>query len=399
MNIDGEIYSISQLNRTAKFLLEERFPLIWVEGEISNFSRPSSGHWYFSLKDETAQIRCAMFMMRNRATGFTPRDGMRILARAKVSLYEGRGDFQLIIEYLEETGSGALQRAFELLKAKLAKEGLFEPQFKKPLPLFPKTVGVITSATGAAIRDILSTLKRRCPLLSIIIYPTLVQGEQAAPNIVKAVELANTQAKCDVIILARGGGSLEDLWPFNEETVARAIFASHIPIVSGVGHEIDFTIADFVADHRAATPTAAAELVSPDTIGWQSHLEGLQQRMTRLLTQHLKQQHIMLDMLTKRLRHPSQLLQEKMLRVDELDQRLRRTMRLGFNHAEQQVNHISHRLDIVNPLATLQRGYAIAKLSKTQHVVSAIDEINIDDEINLLLRDGELVCRVQEKIQ
>ena len=261
--IDREVYTVSQLNQAAKNLLEGSFPLIWISGEISNLSQPSSGHMYLTLKDEAAQVRCAMFRFRNSLLSFAPKNGMQVLARAKVSLYEGRGEFQLIIEHMEEAGDGLLRRKFDELKHRLAALGLFNHEHKKPLPALPQCIGVVTSATGAAIRDIISVLKRRMPAIPIMIYPAAVQGSEAAGQIVKAINLANQRQECDVLIVGRGSGSLEDLWPFNEEIVAHAIFNSEIPIISAVGHEIDYTIADFVADVRAATPSAAAELISP----------------------------------------------------------------------------------------------------------------------------------------
>ena len=267
-NSDRLIFSVSELNRTVSQLFETQFPLLWVEGEISNFARPASGHWYLTLKDRQAQVRCAMFRNSNLRVNFTPANGSQVLVRCRVSLFEGRGDYQLIVEHMEEAGFGALQRQFDELKQKLANEGLFSPQQKKPLPTSINHIGIVTSPTGAAINDILSVLQRRFPSIKVTIFPTAVQGEQAAAQIVQAIANANrytlNDRTCDALIVGRGGGSLEDLWPFNEEIVARAIAASTIPIVSAVGHEIDFTIADFVADLRAATPSAAAELLSPD---------------------------------------------------------------------------------------------------------------------------------------
>ena len=267
-NTAQAIYSVSQLNQEARTLLEEAFPMVWIEGEISNFTRPASGHWYFTLKDAKAQVRCAMFALRNRWVNFKPDNGLQVLARARISLYEGRGDFQLLIEQLEQAGDGVLQRAFEALKLRLASEGLFDTHIKPTVPNFPHCIGIITSPTGAAIRDVLSVLKRRFPAIPIIIYPTAVQGKEAAAQICAAIAKANQQALCNVILLVRGGGSLEDLWSFNEETVARAICKSLIPIVAGIGHEIDVTIADFAASQRAPTPSAAAEMVSPDCNEW-----------------------------------------------------------------------------------------------------------------------------------
>src|SRR5437763_11109252 len=258
------VYSVSRLNREVRALLERGLGVVWVEGELSNLSQPASGHWYFSLKDRDAQLRCAMFRLKNSQLGFTPSAGQHVLARGRVSLYEPRGEYQLIVEYLEEAGIGALQRQFERLKAKLAAEGLFALERKRSLPRFPRRIGVVTSPSGAAIRDVLHILARRFPPAAVLVYPTAVQGAAAAPALVAALESASARAECQVLILARGGGSLEDLWAFNDERVARAIGACRLPVVSGVGHEIDFTIADLVADARAPTPSGAAELVVPE---------------------------------------------------------------------------------------------------------------------------------------
>src|SRR5919106_1076433 len=263
-----DIYTPSRLNREARVLLERGLPALWLEGEISNLSRPSSGHWYFSLKDEAAQLRCAMFRQRNMLTRFSPRDGSRVLVRGRVSLYEQRGDYQFIADYMEEAGEGALRQRFELLKVKLAAEGLFAVERKRPLPRMPRRIGVITSPTGAALRDVLHILRRRFCTIPILIYPVQVQGGVAAAQIARTIRRASARAECDVLVLVRGGGSLEDLWAFNEESVARAIYDSAIPIVTGIGHEVDFTIADFVADVRAPTPSGAAELVAPDCAEW-----------------------------------------------------------------------------------------------------------------------------------
>lgn len=259
-----DVLSVSQLNRRAKMLLETQLPLLWIEGEISNLSQPSSGHWYFTLKDSAAQIRCAMFKGRNSRVRFAAQHGQQVLVRAKVSLYEGRGDYQLIVEHMEEAGIGALQRAFDELKYKLEQEGLFLEEHKKPLPTQPKRVALITSPTGAAVQDMVSVFARRYPLIDLVILPVAVQGVEAPAQIARAINMACRMRNIEAIIVGRGGGSLEDLWAFNEEVVARAIFASKIPLVSAVGHETDFTIADFVADSRAPTPSAAAELLSPD---------------------------------------------------------------------------------------------------------------------------------------
>lgn len=435
-----EVYSIALLNRAVRQILDGHFPPVWVEGEISNLRKPgSAGHLYFSLKDATAQVRCAMFRSRSALLNFEPKDGMHILAHAKVSLYEERGDYQIIIDFMEETGDGKLRQAFDALKKRLAQEGLFDSSHKRPLPELPRQIGVITSATGAAIRDILSVLKRRFPAIPVIIYPTAVQGNEAALQIVTALETANVRCECDVLILARGGGSLEDLWPFNEEIVARAIYHSHIPVVCGIGHEIDFTIADFVADQRAPTPSAAAELVSPDQYQWQEHLTSIHSRLIYLINAKLKQAGVYLENLTKRLQHPGERLLQHAQRIDDLEarlclaqmhflrhkqakiqhflarlqqhtpqhllsdyqtlnsnleHRLFAAMRFYLSAQQQQLIHLMHELDAVSPLNTLQRGYAIVR--KQASVITDAREIAIGDKISARLLHGELVCCVEK---
>lgn len=391
------ILSVSQLNREVKDILESTFPFVWIEGEISNFACPSSGHWYFSLKDASASVRCAMFSSRNRILKFTPESGMHVIARAKVSLYEGRGEYQLIIEQLEIAGFGALQKAFEQLKEKLAKEGLFIADHKKPLPALPKQIGVITSATGAAIRDILSVLKRRFSSLPIIIYPTAVQGAEAAKQIVAAIEIANSRNECDVLIIARGGGSIEDLWPFNEETVARAIYASQIPIISGVGHEIDITIADYVADHRAATPSAAAELVSPDCNEWLAILSKLSSRLTHLTPQFIQQKILQLDWLTQRLRDPRQQLTDQIQKLQQHEQRFNQTMKYLLQEKQQKLMHLSQSLNAISPLATLSRGYSIITREANGEIIRNSTQVDINEKITAQLNEGFLHCTVHSK--
>lgn len=389
------IYSVSQLNQAARLLLEGHFPLIWVSGELSNLARPSSGHWYFSLKDAQAQVRCAMFRMRNRLLGFEPKEGMAVLVQARVSLYEGRGDYQLIVEHLEETGDGALRRAFEKLKAELQARGLFDPAHKKPLPTMPKRIGVITSPTGAALQDILTTLKRRFPAIPVTVYPCEVQGKTAGGNLAKAIACANDQATCDVLLLARGGGSLEDLWAFNEAVVAQTIFDSEIPIVSGVGHEIDFTIADFVADVRAATPTAAAELVVPDQQAWLADLLALQTRLSHRFHQTLVrlQQDVM--HLSKRLQHPGQRLAQQVQRVDQLEQQLKLSLQYVMDRKTQRFKSLVQTLNAVSPLATLARGYSIATDEQDQVLTSAA-QTKVGDKVKLKLAEGHLGCLIEE---
>ena len=273
-----EVYTVSSLNREARRIIEGQLGVVWVEGEISGLARPGSGHLYWRMKDESAQLRCAMFRSQNRLLNFRPGDGQHVLARGRVSIYEPRGEYQLVVEYLEEVGEGLLRRRFEELKRKLATEGLFDAERKRDKPELPRRIGVVTSPSGAAVRDIVTVLARRFPAIPVLIYPTAVQGTGAAAEIASALELADHRGECDLLILARGGGSLEDLWSFNEEAVARAMAAVSIPIISGVGHEIDFTIADFVADVRAPTPSGAAELAVPDQAQWFGALEASGQR-------------------------------------------------------------------------------------------------------------------------
>ena len=303
-----EVLSVADLNQVARQLLEGEFPNIWVEGEVSNFVQPSSGHWYFTLKDATAQIRCVMFRNRNRAQRTKLQDGSKVLLRGKLSLYEGRGDFQLLVDTLEDIGEGELLRAFEQLKVKLEKEGLFNAENKKSIPSVPKHVGVITSPSGAAIRDVLNILERRFPAIKVSILPVQVQGKEAVRQIREALLFANDYKifPFDVLLLTRGGGSLEDLWPFSSEIVARTIAEIDVPIVSAIGHETDTSIADFVADLRAPTPSAAAELISPDQQEWAYNLDRIQKTLTRRISITLRNYVAQMEHLGKRLQHPRQ---------------------------------------------------------------------------------------------
>jgi exodeoxyribonuclease VII large subunit len=326
---ERDIYSVSRLNREVKALLERGFGSVWLEAEISNFSRPSSGHWYFSLKDAQAQVRCCMFRQRNMLAAFTAKDGQKVLVRARIGMYEPRGEFQLIVDHMEDAGQGALKRQFEELAARLAQEGLFAQERKRPLPPLPKRIGVITSPSGAAIRDILHILARRFAAVPVMIYPVAVQGATAHQEIIGAIATAGRRAECDVLILARGGGSLEDLFAFNHEGLARAIVACPIPIVSGVGHEVDVTIADFAADVRAPTPSAAAELVVPDGGEWLNNLVGLSLRLRRAMAGTLKSRAERLRWLTGRAAQvsPAARLAQQSQRLDDLEQRMVRSMR------------------------------------------------------------------------
>ena len=438
-----DILSVTDLNRRARNLLESEFKQAWVEGEISNFSRPASGHWYFTLKDNGAQVRCAMFTNRNRSLRIQVQNGMQVILRAKVSLYEGRGDYQLIAENLIDAGEGRLQREFEELKRSLSAQGLFSEQHKRPLPTLPSHIGVVTSPTGAAIRDILTVLKRRFPGIPVSVIPAAVQGKDAAAQIVAGIELAqqlqNSANPIEVLIIGRGGGSLEDLWPFNEEVVAHAIFDCTIPVVSAVGHEVDFTIADFVADVRAATPSAAAELLSPDREEWQRSLEKHQRSLIDGLRRRLHNASQQLNHLFKRLRHPGQQLQEQAQRLDDIEarftlainhqlqlqksqletlsatlskhqpshhinrlnmrnqqlsQRLQNAMKHTLESFQQRLQSNGLALHTLSPLQTLSRGYAIAKDSQGA-IIRNSNDVKTGDKIITQLGHGQLTCAVE----
>jgi len=430
----ANIFTVSRLNTTVRQLLENEMGLVWLSAEISNFTQPASGHWYFTLKDDGAQVRCAMFRNSNRRVSFRPQHGQQVLVRASVTLYEPRGDYQLIIESMHPAGEGLLQQQFEQLKTRLAAEGLFEQQFKQPLPEPARQVGVITSATGAALHDVLRVLHRRDPSLPVVIYPTAVQGADAPAGIVRAIELANQRNECDVLIVGRGGGSLEDLWSFNDERVARAIFASRLPIVSAVGHETDVTIADFVADLRAPTPSAAAELVSRNQIELLRRLQSQQQRMEmamdyyvaqqqrrftrlqhRLQQQHpqlrLARQQTALFQLQRRLgeavdqrlrsasRQQERLLQRlnshqpqgRILRAQQQLQqwhyRLQQGMEKQLNHNRQRFGELAAQLEGVSPLATLARGFSVTTDNQGL-VVKKTKQLHKGDVLRTRLDDG-----------
>lgn len=434
------IYSVSQLNQSVRLMLENQLGAVWLTGEISNFSQPVSGHWYLSLKDENAQVRCAMFRMKNLRVSFRPTNGMQVLVRANVSLYEPRGDYQLIIESMHLAGEGLLMQQFEALKLKLAAEGLFAQHLKKNLPHFSKAVGIITSKTGAALQDILHILQRRDPSLKIIIYPTAVQGKDAATDIAQMIELANQRQEVDVLIVGRGGGSLEDLWCFNEEMVARAIFHSHLPVISAVGHETDVTIADFVADVRAPTPSAAAELVSRNQTELLQQLQYRRQRLEialdrlfaekqqklkhlslRLHNQHpqaqLRIQQQLITQLSHRLqqslRHRWQKKAENLtalsirlyknplpLRLQQYEQqlaqlkmRLNSHMNLTLSLQQKQLAHLCGKLDSLSPLKVLARGYSITQ-NQQNFTIRSTKDVNVGEHIKTRLTDGNIISQV-----
>lgn len=435
----GRVLSVTELNRATRVLLEQTYPLLWVRGEISNLKRYASGHWYFALKDREAQVRCVMFRNRNQYLDWEPADGALVEVRALVTLFEARGEFQLNVETMRRAGLGALYEAFERLKAKLEREGLFAPERKRPLPLFPHQVGVVTSAQGAALRDVLATLRRRLPTLPVVIYPTQVQGLEAAQQIAAALRVAGERGECDVLILCRGGGSLEDLWAFNEEVVARAIAACPIPVVSGVGHETDFTIADFVADRRAPTPTAAAELVSPSRIDLLARLESLARRLQRGYGRRLEARMQQLDYLARRLVPPGERLRAQAARLAELARRLvaaarrrlaldrtqtahlaerlrrarpdlepswaawrraaarlSRAMAYTLSHAERELVRLEAHLDHLNPQHVLERGYSIVRTADGGIVRSAA-QVAPGDLLELTFAHGWARAGVREK--
>ncbi|ROQ46732.1 exodeoxyribonuclease VII large subunit [Marinobacter sp. 3-2] len=430
--------SVSELNHQARHLLESSFMQVWVEGELSGFSRPSSGHWYFSLKDRKCQVRCAMFRGMNQRIRTPPKEGDQVRIRGKVTLYENRGDFQIIAEHVEPAGLGALQQAFEELKRKLLAEGLFEQASKKPLPSLPRHIGVVTSPTGAAIHDILTVLARRCPAIPVTLYPTAVQGKAATADIVRAIEAAQNHGVADVLIIGRGGGSLEDLWCFNEEAVARAIAACRIPTVSAVGHEVDVTIADFVADLRAPTPSAAAEKISPDQSDWLKQLRDREFRLSNAMGLALKRLGTQLGHLSARLRDPRRELLEKAQRMDELELRLRKAIRQRLtsvgvrnDHLRQRLvmqsphrqlsdsqdalrrvserlvsvmqqdlkqrrdnlEHAAQTLNVVSPLATLGRGYSIVR-DNNGNIIRDATNVNPGDTISAHVARGEMTAKV-----
>ena len=440
-----DIYTITRLNHEVRQLLEEVFPTIWVEGEISNLAKPASGHFYFTLKDDNAQVRCAFFKNRQTNLSLGLDNGIKVLAKANVGLYEGRGDYQLIIEQIEPAGAGALQIAFDALKQKLAAEGLFDEKHKKTLQKYPETIGIITSATGAAIRDILSILKRRYPLGDLIIYPVPVQGEDAASTIAKTIKIAEKRNECDVFILARGGGSLEDLWAFNEEIVARAIFDIETPIISGIGHEIDFTIADFVVDLRAATPSAAAELVSPDINEVMQKLKNREKQLIRFQKQIIKNFKNYVEIFFRKIPQPSQKLFELIQQTDEYSMHLKHNIEkqitskrmiltesksnleklnpihiitqqldyiknlhfrfrgaiiLYFEKTKNKISRIDDILNSIGPISTLDRGYAIVTDYKTDKIIKDANHLKVGKKIHVKLASSEIdstVDKIYEK--
>ena len=427
-----DIFSVTRLNREVKAVLEGSFPSLWVKGEISNLAQPASGHLYFSLKDENSQVRCAMFRGRNRLLKFQPQNGDEVLLQVNINLYEGRGEYQLIVDHMEPAGAGALQRAYEELKQKLNKEGLFSAEHKKPLPGFPKSIGVITSPTGAAIRDILNVLQRRFSLGDVIIYPVPVQGDGAAQEIHDMLQTCIDRAEVDVVILARGGGSIEDLWSFNDEKLARLIFSCPIPVVCGVGHEIDFTIADFVSDVRAPTPSAAAELVCPDSQSLKQTITLSENSLCKFMTDRIYELTMKLDYLNTKLASSDRQIQPYLSRVSIATHQLQHAINIHLakhqnnlqkkhntisvhnpvnqlklqvarlksastalhkyyaqkqEKLNEQVVNLTKALNMMNPLSILTRGYSVVKL-KDGTVAQNISQLHKGDNADIILSDG-----------
>jgi len=444
MENEMSVISVSELNKKAKSLLEKGIPKLWIEGEISNLARPASGHMYFSLKDELSQIRCAWFKQRQLQNTLNIANGAKMLALGKIGLYEPRGEYQFIVEKMEIAGEGDLKRKYEDLKKKLAGEGIFSEENKLELPELPKKIGVITSPSGAAVRDILTILKRRFPIIPVTIFPVAVQGEQAAPQIQNALKKANLRADCELLILARGGGSLEDLWAFNEEIVARAIFHSEIPIISAIGHETDVTISDFAADMRAPTPSGAAEIAVPDQQDWMKSIDNMSDKIITIITQQINSKSQLSDWIIKRLSQSSPKMTVK--RQIEKSNNLRKMLSISIlqnltkqdkniHQLKSKLNEVSPRLKIhgqlsrikelnqkivscsdhflgglnnrmklasktlnsVSPLRTLDRGYAIARDAKTKNVIMSADTVEIENDIEVRLAKGEIKVKVIEK--
>ena len=416
-NID-EIYSVSHFVRLCKNSIEKHIPQSFIQGEISNLSKPSSGHWYFSLKDENSQIRCAFFRLNQRKIQFTPENGMSVIIRGVTTLYPQRGDFQLIVQQMEPAGVGNLQLAFDQLKNKLRLEGLFDSENKKEIPEYPEKIGVISSSTGSVIRDIIEVLKSRYPLSEILLYDTIVQGENAHHKIIKALKAADDQKICDVLILARGGGSLEDLWAFNEEELARAIFDCSTPIISSIGHETDTTIADFVADLRAPTPSAAAVSATPDVNAILYNAAKLRKYLLESIKQSVESNKYSLALLRQRIIDPSQQLLLNAQKLDDLELRLIRTNKriidenkrklkllisqlqnYSENFIKLQKNQLSNRasvLSLLSPLNTLSRGYTITQ-NKKGEIVTSHNQIKSEELIITQFHDGKVTSKVVNK--
>jgi len=389
------VIPVSDLNRRVRTLLENHFETVWVSGELSNVKQAPSGHWYFCLKDPGAQVECAMFRKRAQFLDFRPENGMLVEVRARVTLYEPRGNYQLVIEEVRKAGLGALYEAFEKLKARLAAEGLFEPGRKRPMPRFPRAIGLVTSPAAAALRDVVTTLRRRAGMIPVIVYPTLVQGEGAGSQIARAIQRANAHDACDVLIVCRGGGSLEDLWAYNEEVVARAIFASRLPIVTGVGHETDFSIADFVADVRAATPTAAAVAASPDREALNAEVQAYRRRLARDMRRIVEVRLQRLDSASRRLLTPAERIARNRERLVQSLRRLQRAVGGDLRHKAQRVGALRTALAHLDPTQVLGRGYSIVR-DAGGHVRRTSAGLSPGEPLDITFSEGGAAVRVEK---
>ena len=395
--VERQVYTVTHLTRQIKELLENSFPRLWVEGELSNFKRHTSGHLYFTLKDENAQISCAMWRFRAGTLPFAPESGMKVLVEGDVQVYEKGGNYQLIIQQIQPAGIGALQLAFEQLKRKLHAEGLFDASHKKPLPAFPERIGVITSPTGAAIRDIISVLTRRFPGIEILLYPVRVQGDGAAQEIAEAIADFNRYGEADLLIVGRGGGSLEDLWAFNEEIVARAIYASGIPIISAVGHEVDYSIADFVADHRAPTPSAAAEIAVRDRREVAGELNYYQEKLATVFRKQIDNQRTRLQRIQEGygFRRPLDMIYQSNQRLDELQRSIGASLNYYLQLQRSRLEKLEQQLRAINPESILQRGFSICY--KDGEIVKDIAQLEENDPVRIQLAQGWFAAEVQQK--
>ncbi len=395
---EEKYYSVSELTKQIKFLLEDNFPDIWVQGEISNFTHHSSGHMYFSLKDENAQISCVMWRNRNQSLFFTPQDGMKAILKTRVTVYEKRGSYQLDVMQIQPAGVGELQLAFEQLKNRLREEGLFSEEFKKPIPLYPERIGIVTSPTGAAIRDLITVLNRRFPAVEIIINPARVQGEGAAAEIARAIAEFNQYGEVDVLIVGRGGGSLEDLWAFNEEVVARAVFDSKIPVISAVGHEVDFTICDFVADLRAPTPSAAAEIVVRSRDELKAFLQSIFDNMTSSIFNRIDNYREKIDAIKNsyEFRQPLDLVMQYYQHLDENKRILNSLIAHKIALSKEVVNGLSKRLSLLEHSNVLKRGYSICFRRTDKKVITNAADLNINEGIEIDFYKGKALGTVDE---
>jgi len=389
------ILTVSELTSLIKSTLEGSFPDVWVEGEIYNLRIPSSGHVYFTIKDNSSQIRAVIFRSSARTIRFIPKDGLHVLCRGRITIYEFRGEYQLIVDYMEPMGVGALLLAFEQLKKRLSEEGLFDEARKRPIPILPQKIGIVTSPTGAAIRDILKVIERRFANVEIVIAPALVQGERAAPEIVDAIRELNNIDNIEVIILARGGGGIEDLWPFNEEIVARAIYNSKIPVISAVGHEIDYTIADFVADLRAPTPSAAAEMVVKNKEDMQGLVRALYSRLAYARGTFFEKRRERLKSIMQRILSPEQEINRYIQRLDDIDNRVTAGVKRIIKDRRLHVEGLIKLLDSLSPLSILARGYSITYKLPSRTLIKSSADVHRGDKVDIKLHEGNIICVVE----